>query len=99
MHLLVCFLAFMLWKTFGQLCQKAGLGDEPLRVLDELAQIMLVDVAVDTTAGVTIRKRCVAQPTEQAILLQQLKIQLPAQYSITDKQANVVTQMDKKKNI
>ncbi|MEI7832597.1 MAG: hypothetical protein WCJ56_05310, partial [bacterium] len=48
----------------------------------------------DTTAGVTIRKRCVAQPTEkQAILLQQLKIKLPAHYSITDKPANVVTQI------
>jgi transposase len=96
-HLLVCFLAFVLWKTLGQLCHKAGLGDEPRRVLDELAQIMLVDVAVDTTAGVTIRKRCVAQPTtQQAILLQRLKMQLPAHYSITDKQANVVTQIDNK---
>ena len=96
-HLLVCFLAFVLWKTLGQLCRTAGLGDEPRRVLDELAQIMLVDVAVDTTAGVTIRKRCVAQPTErQAILLQQLKIQLPALYSITDKPANVVTQINRK---
>ena len=71
-HLLVCFLAFVLWKTLGQCCARAGLGDEPRRVLDELAQIQLVDVAVDTTAGVTIRKRCVAQPTPlQATLLQQ----------------------------
>ena len=64
-HLLVCFLAFVLWKTLGQFCTQAGLGDEPRRILDEVAQIMLVDVAVDTTAGVTLRKRCVAQPTPQ----------------------------------
>ena len=28
-HILVCFLAYVLWKFLGQLCQKAGLGDEP----------------------------------------------------------------------
>jgi len=83
-HLLVCFLAFVLWKTLGQLCARAGLGDEPRRVLDELAQIVLVDVAVDTTAGVTIRKRCVAQPTPlQATLLQQLHLTLPAHLGLT----------------
>lgn len=83
-HLLVCFLAFVLWKTLGQLCARAGLGDEPRRVLDELAQIMLVDVAVDTTAGVTLRKRCVAQPTKlQATLLQQLHLTLPTHLGLT----------------
>lgn len=83
-HLLVCFLAFVLWKTLGQCCARAGLGDEPRRVLDELAQIQLVDVAVDTTAGVTIRKRCVAQPTKlQATLLQQLHLTLPAHLALT----------------
>ena len=77
-HLLVCFLAFVLWKTLGQFCALAGLGDDPRRVLEEVAQIMLVDVAVDTTAGVTIRKRCVAQPTpRQATLLHHLHLTLP----------------------
>jgi hypothetical protein len=84
-HLLVCFLAFVLWKTLGQFCTQAGLGDEPRRVLDELAQIMLVDVAVDTTAGVTLRKRCVAQPTPlQAELLQHLQITLPTHLGINE---------------
>ncbi len=83
-HLLVCFLAFVLWKTLGQLCARAGLGDEPRRVLDELAQIMLVDVAVETTAGVTIRKRCVAHPTKlQATLLQQFQLPLPDHLGVT----------------
>ena len=43
-HILVCFLAFVLWKTLGQLCKQAGLGDEPRRILNELAKINVVDV-------------------------------------------------------
>jgi len=30
-HILVCFLAYVLWKTLEQLCRRAGLGDEPRR--------------------------------------------------------------------
>ncbi len=30
-HILVCFLAYVLWKLLGQLGQKAGLGNEPRR--------------------------------------------------------------------
>jgi len=83
-HIFVCFLAFVLWKTLGQLCKAAGIGDEPRRVLEELAQIMLVDVAVQTKTGVTIRKRCVAQPTKlQAELLHRLKLTLPKHLGIT----------------
>ena len=83
-HLLVCFLAFVLWKTLGQFCSHAGLGDEPRRILDEIAQIMLVDMAVNTSAGVTIRKRCVVQPTpQQAILLQHLHLTLPTHLGIS----------------
>ena len=26
-HILVCFLAFVLWKTLAALCQRAGLGE------------------------------------------------------------------------
>src|SRR3990172_3956734 len=47
-HILVCFLAYVLWKTLGQLCRQAGLGDEPRRVLDELAEIRLVHVVLPT---------------------------------------------------
>jgi len=28
-HILVCFLAYVLWKTLGQMVKSAGLGDEP----------------------------------------------------------------------
>jgi hypothetical protein len=61
-HILVCFLAYVLWKTLGQWCQRAGLGDEPRKIFAELQQISLVDVVLPTRTGVSIRKRCVSRP-------------------------------------
>lgn len=82
-HILVCFLAYVLWKTLYQMVQAAGLGDEPRRVLDELSKIAMVDVVLPTRMGVDIRRRCVTQPTEhQAILLQQLGLRLPRQRKV-----------------
>jgi len=78
-HILVCFLAYVLWKALGRLCKRAGLGDEPRRVLQELSQIQIVDVVLPTRHGLEIRKRCVTRPTEhQAILLQRLGLHLPS---------------------
>ena len=82
-HILVCFLAYVLWKTMGRLCQQAGLGDEARKVFAELQQVALVDVVLPTRTGVTIRKRCVSRPTEhQAILLQRLGLELPTSIEI-----------------
>jgi len=82
-HILVCFLAYVLWKTLAQRCRQAGLGDEPRKVFAELQQIGLVDVVLPTKNGVEIRKRCVTQPEEhQAILLQRLGFQLPQRLEI-----------------
>ena len=83
-HILVCFLAYVVWKSLGQLCRQAGLGDEPRRVLDELAEIRMVDVVVPTRDGQTIRQRCVARPSEhQQILLDRLGLRLPTRLRIT----------------
>lgn len=77
-HILVCFLAYVLWKTLGKMCQAAGLGTEPRKILDELGTIKLVDVVLPTTSGVELRRRCVTRPTKaQAILLDRLKLRLP----------------------
>jgi hypothetical protein len=77
-HILVCFLAYVLWKLLGQLCQRAGLGDEPRRVLDELAELRAVDVVVPAKAGPELRTRCITQPSEhQKILLEHLNLKLP----------------------
>lgn len=77
-HILVCFLAYVLWKTLGQKCCRAGLGDEPRRVFEELGEIQLVDVVLPTRQGTEIRRRCITEPTDhQAILLTHLKMRLP----------------------
>ena len=77
-HVLVCFLAYVLWKTLDQMCRAAGLGDEPRKVLDELAALQTVDVILPTRSGERICKRCISKPTEhQAILLSKLGLTLP----------------------
>ncbi len=79
-HILVCFLAYVLWKTLSQLCERCGLGNEPRRVLEELSRIRAIDVVLPTREGIEIRKRCVTRPTEhQAILLHHLGLDLPSQ--------------------
>jgi transposase len=84
-HILVCFLAYVLWKTLAQLCQHAGLGDDPRTVFAQLRQIQLVEVVLPTRSGVEIRKRCIARPTQhQAILLQRLGLQLPESLETTE---------------
>ena len=78
-HILICFLAYVLWKTLAGLCNRAGLGNEPRRVFKELQDILVVDVVLPTRQGVEIRKRCVTKPSEhQEILLNQLDLHLPS---------------------
>lgn len=78
-HILVCFLAYVLWKALAARCRQAGLGDESRQVFDALAEIAMVDVVLATRGGVEIRKRCISEPTEhQAILLQRLGLKLPS---------------------
>ena len=84
-HILVCFLAYVLWKFLGQLCQRAGLGNEPRRVLAELSELRAVDVVLPTKDGHEIRTRCVTQPNDhQQILLERLRLNLPSRLHRTD---------------
>lgn len=77
-HLLVCFLAYVLWKALGQLCQSKGLGNEPRKVLDEIGRIQVCDVILPTKAGTEIKLRCVTKPDKhQSILLHHLGLHLP----------------------
>lgn len=77
-HIFVCFLAYVLWKTFGQMCRRAGLGDEPRRAFYEIGRIMLVDVVFPTRDGRKIRRRYVTSPSaHQSILLERLGLVLP----------------------
>jgi len=77
-HILVCFLAYVLWKTLGQLCRQAGLGDEPRRVLTEARR----DPPRGCRPAHPRRNRdpstLCTRPTEhQQILLDRLQLRLP----------------------
>ena len=88
-HVLVCFLAYVVWKTLEQMSRRAGLGDEPRRVLAELGRIKLVDVVLPTRDRTEIRRRCVTRPDEhQAILLQRLGLTLASHLPLTEKKMN-----------
>ena len=77
-HILVCFLAFVQWKTLELWQQRAGLGNSPRTVLEELARIQSNDVILPTIASGEIRLRCITEPdAAQAALLDRLGINLP----------------------
>ncbi len=77
-HILVCFLAYVLWKTLEQWQQRAGLGRSPRTILDELRRIQSTDVVLPTQDGRELRLRCVVRPdAAQAALLDRLGLDLP----------------------
>jgi len=74
-HILVCFLAYVLWKTLEQWQSRAGLGNSPRTLLQELAAITSTDVILPTAAAPSreLRLCCVVRPDRaQAILLERL---------------------------
>src|SRR3989449_1635711 len=76
-HILVCFLAYVLWKTLEQWQQRAGLGRSPRTILDELRCIQSTDVVLPTQDGRELRLRCVVRPdAAQAALLDRLGLDL-----------------------
>jgi transposase len=84
-HILVCFLAFVLWKSLEMWQQRAGLGNSPRTILEELARIQSHDVVLPTTTHGQIRLRCVTQPdTDQAALLDRLGIVLPKRMRLAE---------------
>lgn len=87
-HILVCFLAFVLWKSLEMWQQRAGLGNSPRTILEELARIQSHDVVLPTTTRGQIRLRCVTQPDPaQAALLDRLGIILPKRMRIAEREA------------
>ncbi len=80
-HILVCFLAYAMWKTLAGWMRGAGLGDAPRTLLYELAKINSGDIVLPalTRDGISkkIRLRHVTEPDEpQAVLLDRLGLQL-----------------------
>jgi len=82
-HILVCFLAYAMWKTLAQLMRAGGLGDAPRPLVEDLARVKSGDVILPTRdpdgrPGRTLRVRCVTAPDEsQRVLLSRLGLALP----------------------
>jgi transposase len=84
-HILVCFLAFVLWKTLEMWQQRAGLGNSPRTLLEEFARIQSHDVILPMQTQGEVRLRCVTQPdAAQAALLERLGMVLPKRLRMTD---------------
>ena len=83
-HILVCFLAYAMWKTLGGWMKLSGLGDAPRVLVDELHTIRSVDVELQTledqAPGRPLTVRCVTRPDDhQTVLLERLGLELPNQ--------------------
>jgi hypothetical protein len=77
-HILVCFLTYVVWKCFAQMCKHAGLGTEPRKVINEIKKLTLMDVVLPTKTGVDIRLQCISRPEpDLAMFLQKLKLKPP----------------------
>ena len=79
-HILVCFLAYVLWKTLEQWQSRAGLGNAPRAILQELGAIHSADIVLPTAVAPQrdLRLRCVVRPDRaQAALLDRLGLHLP----------------------
>jgi transposase len=77
-HILVCFLALVMWRTLQQWMCGCGLGTAPRKLLEEMAEIRSLDVVLPTGVGKDLRLRTVSRPEQHlAILLQKLPLLLP----------------------
>ena len=94
-HILVCFLAYVLWKSLAQWMRRAGLGDAPRTLLEELAKIKSGDVVLpartsDGRTAKTVRLRCVTAPDQaQKVLLNRLGLNLPQRLRRIDEVAQM----------
>ena len=92
-HILICFLAYVLWKTLQQWQCRAGLGHSPRTVLTEFSRIHAADIVLPLADGSKreLRLRCVVHPErEQALLLQRLGLTLPERLRPSVMNVNVV---------
>jgi len=82
-HILVCFLAYVMWKTLGQWMKAGGLGQAPRTLVEEFARIKSGDVVLrtrlpDGRPGRQVRLRCVTSPDDyQRVFLSRLGLTLP----------------------
>jgi len=87
-HILVCFLAYVLWKTLEQWQSRAELGNSPRTILEELGRIQSTDVVLPLAEDLNrkLRIRCVVRPDKaQAMLLDRLGLRLPERLRVPPK--------------
>lgn len=90
-HILVCFLAYVLWKTLEQWQRRAGLGQSPRTIFDELRRIQSTDVVLPAEDGRELRLRCIVRPdAAQAALLDRLGLDLPQRLRVPPPVARTV---------
>jgi transposase len=79
-HIFIAFLAYCLQVTLKQRLRSRAPGLTPRSVLDKMAAIQMVDVHLPTTDGRTVILSRYTEPeSDQALLLQMLKLSLPGQ--------------------
>lgn len=93
-HILVCFLAYVLWKALAQWMKGAGLGDAPRTLVEEFAKIKSGDVVLTARSADGrerhIRLRCVTMPDKaQKVLLHRLGLVLPQRIRCLDEIARM----------
>jgi transposase len=77
-HVLVCFLAYAMYRTLDRLAKAKGLDRTARRVLDSLAGIKSGDVILPLVDGRELKLRRVSRPDpQQAELLTRLGLDLP----------------------
>jgi transposase len=90
-HIFVCFLAFVLWKCLEMWQSRAGLGNSPRTILEELARIQSHDVVLPTATHGHIRLRCVTRPDPaQAALIDRLGIVLPKRLRLPEQELTLL---------
>ena len=79
-HIFVAFIAYCLQITLKQRLRSLAPGLTPRSMLDKMTAMQMVDVHLPTTDGRTVVLSRYTEPeTDQALLLRQLKMHLPAQ--------------------
>ena len=93
-HIFIAFLAYALHATLAQQLRPHAPGLTPRSVLDKFAAAQMIDVEIPTTDGRTLRlTRHTEPPLELKLLLERLRLELPAQPppEITAAQAEAAT--------
>ena len=79
-HIFIAFLAYCLHVTLAQQMRPHAPGLTPRSVLEKFATVQMIDVEIPTTDGRTLEPTRYTEPAKELkLLLERLRLQLPAQ--------------------